>query len=260
METRLSRVICFSPTGSTKKIAVAVASGLGMPFVVADLSLPKGREELPGVEENELVVLAAPVYYGRVQSIAARCFSGIAGRGQPAVLVVNYGNRHYEDALLELFDVAVAAGFTPIGATALVSEHSFATEDYPMAKGRPDAVDMEAAHAFGERMAEKLRAGATKLEHVPGNSPYKAYPDFHRAPVSTEACSLCGACAEVCPTSAISVEPDGIVTSEQGCIVCQACVKLCPEGARVDSAPGAKETREYLKPLVAERREPEFFE
>lgn len=260
METRRSRIICFSPTGSTKKLAAAVASGLGLPFTVSDLSLPEARKELPEVGSDELVILAAPVYYGRVQSIAAESFSGLKGRGQPALLLVNYGNRHYEDAMGELFDLVAAAGFSPMGAAALVSEHSFSTDEYPMAKGRPDAEDVDAAHAFGERMAEKLRAGAHKLERLPGNTPYKAYPDFHRAPVSTEACTLCGTCVESCPTAAISVENGSLVTSEPACIVCQACVKLCPEGAREDSAPGARETREYLKPLVAERREPEFFE
>ena len=40
----------------------------------------------------------------------------------PAVLVVVYGNRAYDDALLELSDIATGAGFVPLAAGAFVGE------------------------------------------------------------------------------------------------------------------------------------------
>ena len=72
-------------------------------------------------------------------------------------------------------------------------------------------------------------------------------------------CSLCGLCESLCPVAAISIRDAVVSTDAQTCILCQACVKGCPEGARTDSAPGAKETREHVAPLVRERREPEVF-
>lgn len=259
MELRSSRIVCFSPTGSTKTIALAVAEGMGLPFAISDVTQPDARKDSLQVESDAVVILAAPVYYGRIQKIAADCIRGLQGEGQPAVLLVNYGNRHYDDALLELRDLALAAGFRPVGAAAFISEHSFSTEEYPMAAGRPDTEDVCMAEAFGVRVAEKLRAGETALPDIPGNTPYKPYPDFHRAPVSARNCTLCGICVEVCPTAAIRLEDQTLVTDEAACIVCQACVKFCPEGARTDSAPGAKEMRDNLTKLVADRREPEYF-
>lgn len=253
------RIICFSPTGGTKKIAFSIAGGLGFVFEVADLTLPEKRFSTPEIKEDELVVLAAPVYYGRLARIAVDSFAALKGRGNPALLLVSYGNRQYDDALVELYDLAEAVNLVPVAAAAFVAEHSFSTKEYPFAKGRPDFGDTVAAEEFARSLAEKLAAGWKKLSGVPGNRPYKPYPEIHRAPRSLENCTRCGACAELCPVGAVQICDEGVDTNEQACILCQACVKGCPEGARVDGAPGAVEARERLNTLITERREPEVF-
>ena len=53
-----------------------------------------------------------------------RKISFLKGNGARAVLLVVYGNREYEDTLLELSDVMEAAGFSPVAAVAAVAEHS----------------------------------------------------------------------------------------------------------------------------------------
>ena len=43
----------------------------------------------------------------------------------PAVCVVVYGNRAYDDALLELKDILTERGCRPIAGAAFIGEHSF---------------------------------------------------------------------------------------------------------------------------------------
>ena len=260
MTATLCHIVCFSPTGGTLKIAEAVAKGTGLPCRLSDVTLPDRRAAATEISPESLAVFAVPVYFGRVERHAAEAVASLRGQGQPAVLVVNYGNRHYDDALRELRDLAIKAGFHPVAAGAFVSEHSFSTPDCPMAQGRPDTDDLERAGRFGAGVMARLAGGAAGPVAVPGAFPYKDYPDLHRAPVQHEdACSLCGLCESLCPVAAISIREAVVGTDAQACILCQACVKGCPEGARADSAPGAKETRERLAPLVQERREPEIF-
>jgi ferredoxin len=47
------------------------------------------------------------------------------------------------------------------------------------------------------------------------------------AKVDEDACTACGACAEICPADAITVEDSAKVDSEL-CTECGACVEECP--------------------------------
>ena len=176
-----------------------------------------------------------------------------------------YGNRAYEDALLELKDIVAGAGFTPVAAAAFVGEHSFASGTTPIANGRPDAQDLGKAKAFGGAVREKMerigtRAAPPSLE-VPGNFPYKERAKPSRAtPVTLrKLCTGCGECVAVCPTAAITMEDDSVVSDGNTCILCCACVKGCPERARIVENPGAKERAEKLSMNCRERKEPEMY-
>jgi len=48
--------------------------------------------------------------------------------------------------------------------------------------------------------------------------------------VTTEKCTGCGSCTDVCPTEAIGIEQGKAEISIE-CTDCGACTRVCPEGA-----------------------------
>jgi len=265
MIVRRAKLIYFSPTRTTKKILEGISEGLQIE-TVESIDLTPGDMKTAGLDKisDELVLLGAPVYSGRIPPQAAERIGRLRGCRTPAVVVVVYGNRAYEDALLELNDMAVAAGFKPIAGAAFVGEHSLANATMPIALGRPDRTDLEKARKFGESIRKKLETLDTldtdAVLQVPGQYPYKERSK--REPVSPatreDLCIKCGTCAEVCPEAAITVA-DTVVTDPTACIRCLACVKNCPTGARRMEDPGVRETAKRLSETCSERKEPEIF-
>ncbi|HIR73177.1 MAG TPA: 4Fe-4S binding protein [Candidatus Coprenecus pullicola] len=286
-------VICFSPTHTSKTIAEAVAAGMARArcgsegnaeasascsMLVRTIDLTLDRSDEPIIlTSGETVVLGAPVYAGRVAPEAVRRLKRIqvaAGASIPAVVTVTYGNRDYEDALVELYDMALLLGLTPFAAGAFIGEHSYSTPGMPVAEGRPDSMDLADASIFGGECARKLESpGAFAPFHIKGNRPYKepARPSTPTAasqphsgtastpavPVSADGCPLCGECAAVCPTGAIVLDSGSmkVLTAPSLCIRCCACVKACPAGMRTYSTPFAA----FLHEHCSTRREPETF-
>ncbi len=139
----------FSPTGGTKKVADGIAAGFGSP--VADVDLTKDIPELT-MGEGEALMAVLPVYAGRVPQIALTRLSAIKGRGHKAVAVVVYGNREFDDALLETKNALEAQGFCVVAAAAFIAEHSIIRS---VAAGRPDLEDEKIARQFGAYIAAK---------------------------------------------------------------------------------------------------------
>ncbi|MDI6707714.1 MAG: 4Fe-4S binding protein [Candidatus Thermoplasmatota archaeon] len=50
------------------------------------------------------------------------------------------------------------------------------------------------------------------------------------AHVTIENCDGCGACTEVCPVNAITVNGHAKVNNDE-CVECGACTEACPNGA-----------------------------
>lgn len=265
MDINAARLIYFSPTQTTRKVLEGISQGLQtVSLEHIDLTpLEAGRQNQP-LLSGELALIGAPVYSGRLPSVVISRFQKIKGNGAPAVVVVVYGNRAYEDALLELWDLALERGFRPIGAGAFVGEHSYSTGDTPIAVGRPDVEDLEKANAFGKMIQEKMANLRTMDQiaplQVPGNFPYKELPRLAGiSPAIQEAlCTGCQKCAAVCPTAAINLL-DPAVTDKSLCIRCCACVKICPAGARRMEDLRIKQVAERLSDICAMRKEPEMY-
>ena len=90
--------------------------------------------------KEDLAVIAVPSYAGRVPAVAVQRLAAVKGNGARAVLVCVYGNRAYEDTLVELADTAKEAGFRVMAAVSAIAEHSIARQ---FAAGRPDAEDAQ---------------------------------------------------------------------------------------------------------------------
>ena len=267
--------IYFSPTGTTKAIVENISQGINAEQVdMIDITKPSDRENMPLKFKNDIVMLATPVYYGRVPELLASCFSKLKGEQSLVILVAVYGNRAYDNALIELHDIALAGGFTPLAAGAFIGEHSYSSFDYPIAQNRPDDIDVRKAGEFGAAIREKLQ-NLESLENLPslaipgGQAPYIEAKNLNmikqaRAVVAftpetdTTKCTQCGECAKSCPTGAISPD-DPTQTDRWQCIICFACVKNCPEKARQMNEPNFQTAIQGLYKMCLERKEAEVY-
>lgn len=127
--------------------------------------------------DDDLVVIGVPVYGGRVPPDVKTRLKLLKAEGIPAALIVVYGNRAYEDALLELKDLAVEINCIPIAGAVFIGEHSLSTNKRPIVSKRPDGEDIIKAMEFGGMIQKKIMdmyniSVPTSL-YVPGNFPYK---------------------------------------------------------------------------------------
>lgn len=259
MEFEHTNLIYFSPTKTTKKIVENVASQLQKETKHFDLTYSNTN---PINFSNELVIIGTPVYGGRLPTVAVERLKQLKAENTLAILVAVYGNRDFEDALLELKNLVKELGFTPFAGAVFIGEHSYSTSTTPIAQNRPDTLDSNQAKEFAKKIQNKLQILYTSKDdlEVPGNFPYKdAMPPNTVAPVvNEELCCLCVECIDVCPTEAIYMD-ECIETTTNLCIRCSACIKTCPQEARVFESDIVKAIAVKLSTNCNQRKEPQFF-
>jgi ferredoxin len=197
-----------------------------------DVTLPMDRDRGVLLERDELLVLASPVYGGRLPVLIRDFYNRLAPGKRPVVAVVVFGNRGYQDALLELYELCVAKGYEVVGAGAFVGEHSYSQV---MGKNRPDPADEEEARRFGLAVRQTLLSDHSLSEArllTTAGRPYRDYlKKFSLALSTSRRCANCLSCVRHCPVGAFINENPRRVNPDK-CINCAACLKLCPEGAK----------------------------
>lgn len=247
--------IVFSPTGGTKKVADYLTGALEGDITTVDLTDSKPDLNAVSLTKEDVAVISVPSYGGRVPAVAVERLGMVHGNRARAALVCVYGNRAYEDTLVELEDAAKQAGFQVIAAVAAIAEHSIARQ---FAAGRPDAQDAAQLSAFAKQIQHKLSAADTSEPAIPGNRPYKKAGGVGMVPKATKACSKCGVCAAECPVQAIDKNNPKNV-DEKACISCMRCITVCPQGARKVNPVMLSAASLMLKKVCSGRKECELF-
>ncbi len=245
--------ITFSPTGGTRKAAAFLGAAWKERITEIDLCDRKKEFSQYVFTAEDICLVAVPSFGGRVPATAAERLRQMQGGGAQAILVAVYGNRAYEDTLVELQDILMEQGFHPQAAAAVVAEHSILRE---FAAGRPDASDEKELKVFSEKIKSRLEEENRLV--LPGNRPYKAYGTIPMTPKAGAGCNDCGACGAKCPAGAISME-NPKVTDEKKCISCMACTAVCPQKARRVNPLLLAGARLKLKKAIEGRKENELF-
>ena len=274
MKIAAIKALYFSGTGTTETIVCALAERLGQlldaPVETLDFTTPRAREKEQCFAGDELVIVGVPVYAGRVPNVLLPYLKGqLHGSGGMAIPVVLFGNRNFDDGLIELRDLLEMNGLRAVAGAAFVGEHSFSRV---LAAGRPDESDLAQLADFAVAAAEKVGA----LDTVPdlpvpvrGETPIRPYyqpRDRQGNPVNIlkvkpltdmEKCDNCGLCARLCPMGSISAADASQITGI--CIKCCACVKKCPKGAKYYTDEKYLYHQHELEEGFARRAEPELF-
>ena len=280
--------ICFSPTGTTERVVSALASALSAKYPAAgvftyDFTLPSARGSFPQLTSEALVVFGMPTYAGRLPNLMVPYLKESAqGNGALAVPVVTFGNRNFDNSLIELRDILEDHGFHTIAAAACSCEHSFSTK---LGAGRPDDADLSEIQEFAGRIVSKLVEIANQHTASPDSSIIPSSPvqvpgipadqnhggyyqprdrhgvfiDIRKVKPLTDMdkCTQCGLCLEVCPMGAI--DPADVSKVPGICIKCGACEKKCPVHAKYYEDAGYLYHKTELEEMYARRADNAFF-
>lgn len=243
--------VYFSPTGNSCKSVRAIAKTLGGACNELDLTC-QGLQAT--FSPDEVAVFGAPVYGGRLFKGFVDRLAGVTGDKTPCIVTVTYGNRDYDDALLEFCDILTVQGFIPIAAAALIGQHTYGR----IQVGRPDKDDLAEDAAFAEKIARKLKNGNYSLPRIPGNRPYKEGGNGGSFfPLTNDTCVDCGRCAAECPTQAI--DADNRTIHKDRCIACFRCIRRCPMGAKHMDVPAYKEFAAMFTEKLKEPKSNAYF-
>lgn len=246
----------FSPTGGTDQVANLFAQSFGQEVKTIDLTDFATDFDQISFVEDDICVVAVPSFGGRVPKIAAERLEKIKANGAKAILITVYGNRAYDDTLLELKTILTNSKFCCVAAVAAIAEHSIM---HQFAQGRPDKKDLEQLSQFAKQIRQHIEENRIPKDlMVPGNNPYREYNGVPIKPETKKNCTKCGLCANKCPVQAIPLN-DPLQTDHKKCISCMRCVSICPAHSRKVSKILTTIAANKMKNSCSERKENELF-
>lgn len=245
--------IFFSPSGTTKKVIEEIANNFSQEKETYDLLNFNSDKELTS---EDIAIVGMPIFAGRIPKSGRERLSKIKGNNTPAIAVVNYGNAHVSDALLELVDLLKENNFNVIAAASTVSHHSIFNG---VAVGRPDSEDIAKINEFARKCISKIESEESLQSEIPGNRPYLDYKQLAFVVNCDETlCAFCYDCVSICPEKAIP-EDDPIETDLDLCSRCTACISICPEDARMFTGEAFENKKPIFEKANSERKEAEFY-
>jgi len=251
--------IYFSPTGTTKGVLALLKNCFDLPVREYDLTDYPETEHNMNFGSSDLVIFAFPVYSGRVPETFRERIGHIKGNHTLSAIVAAYGNREYDDSLLEMADISDAAGFLNIGAIAVVTEHSVIRS---IGAGRPNEKDRDMILTFGEELLKRADEliGTEEEVHLklPGNRPYRRYEHIPLHPLSTSSCNGCLACVKTCPVEAITYDGQ-CHTDKKKCVGCMKCIRICPQRARTNGKIKMMAAETFMKLVCRSEKQSELF-
>ncbi len=249
--------IVFSPTGGTGKVADIITEEWDGAVTRIDLTNAETDFSKVMIGQGNIVLAAVPSYGGRVPELAAKRLMEIRGNRAKCIIVCVYGNRAYEDTLVELQDIVEKCGFQTVAAISAVAEHSII---HQYATGRPDEKDEEELRGFAKTLFGRLKDTniLETVQGIPGSRPYKKAGGAGLVPKATKDCVNCGLCAEECPAQAISREALKTADAKK-CISCMRCVARCPKSARKVNGAMVSVAALAIKKACSERKGNELF-
>ena len=239
--------IYFSPTDNSKKYVEAMCKAISNDYHSLDVTTKEIYKEFTN---EDYVIIGAPVYGGRIPNVSKQRFSLFKGNNTPCIIVGTYGNRHYDDALLEMKDLFEANGFIVQGACALIGRHTYGS----IAVDRPSEEDLKEASKFAVEIYhrnEKIQCIIPGKHH---NSDVVNKGRFH--PFTSDDCIHCGLCTNNCPVGAI-LEDCSTITDQ--CISCFRCIRNCPVNAKNMDDDNYHNFAIMFTEKLKERRENEYF-
>ena len=264
----------FSATNTTEKVVTKIARRLadqaGVPMRTFNFTKPAARSLQKVFRKGDLVVFGVPVYAGRVPNLLIKYVASVRGEGAMGVPVVTFGNRAYDDALMELRNTMEEGGFYTVAGGAFSCQHAFSQTQNA---GRPDISDLTIASGFADQIWHKVEALESFEDHEPvfvaGNDPIGPYykpRDRHGNPINIlkvhpetdDNCCKCGKCAKECPLG--SIDPEDPTKMIGKCMKCNRCVMVCPTHSKYFDDPNFLYHKTELEDLYSwPRKEPELF-
>ena len=222
-------IIYFSATGTTKEFLHKMAHEMGFSIDKEfDLTNYEYKDFKHTFEKNDIILLGCPVFGARIPEPAKNRFTGLKGNNSKIVLILTYGDVHYDEALIEIYEIMKNNGFDIIGMGAFVSRHSVIKS---VGIRRPNNHDNETIKYFCKKIVGKLNENIKQNIEIIHSKLFGKYKKLPIKPKGNKKCKECGLCNKLCPVNSIDSR-NPRKTNKEKCICCMRCVKYCPYNAR----------------------------